>query len=144
MLTTSHHVHPQVPADKVTIPDLVDAATALSTFVYQVHTMGKPPISVTDLSGSLKQNKPEIVSDSESYSNEKSSAQGKDFFPRRLMAALADETLCDIISWLPTGKSFAIMKPDVFIHQVLPKYFGAPSSRGSTKYQSFTRKLNRW
>lgn len=37
-----------------------------------------------------------------------------------------------------------IIRPDVFSENVLPKYFPSSDSRSSTKYPSFTRKLNRW
>lgn len=68
----------------------------------------------------------------------------REIFPQRLMAILADTTLTDIISWLPHGRSFVIIRPDVFSEQVLPKYFPSTDARSSTKYPSFTRKLNRW
>ena len=68
----------------------------------------------------------------------------REIFPQRLMAILADSTLSDIVSWLPHGRSFVIIRPDVFSEQVLPKYFPSTDSRSSTKYPSFTRKLNRW
>ena len=85
----------------------------------------------------------------------------KQVFPMRLHALLADPTVRDIISWLPHGKSFVVIRPDVFATDVLPRYFSleGPSSgkskkasttntkkvsKGVHKYPSFTRKLNRW
>ena len=70
-------------------------------------------------------------------------------FPQRLMDILNDETLADTITWLPHGRSFVIVRPDVFTEQVLPRYLPSPNdnARGSSKppkYPSFTRKLNRW
>lgn len=103
-----------------------------------------------------------VVSDDESYSRKKNS-HGKDvlkspintstasnnnlrssreIFPQRLMGILSDATLSDVISWLPHGQSFVIIRPDVFAERVLPKHL--PSEKSSTKYPSFTRKLNRW
>ncbi|KAL3797273.1 hypothetical protein HJC23_004565 [Cyclotella cryptica] len=89
------------------------------------------------------------------------SSKDKDIFPMRLHALLADPTVRDVISWLPHGRSFVILRPDVFATRVLPRYFApegsnSPNARqsgqgrvkpyGSSvhKYPSFTRKLNRW
>jgi HSF-type DNA-binding len=69
---------------------------------------------------------------------------GKEIFPQRLMMILDDPTLSDIVTWLPHGRSFVIVRPDVFTDQVLPKYLPPVDARSSTKYPSFTRKLNRW
>lgn len=68
----------------------------------------------------------------------------KEIFPQKLMEILADFSLSEIISWLPHGRSFVIIRPDLFCEQVLPRYLPPADSRGSTKYPSFTRKLNRW
>jgi len=68
----------------------------------------------------------------------------REIFPQRLMKILADKNLSDVISWLPHGRSFVIIRPDVFSERVLPQYFLSTDSRSSTKYPSFTRKLNRW
>ena len=67
----------------------------------------------------------------------------------RLHAILADTSISDVVSWLPHGKAFVVLNPDVFTTQVLPRYISdgsASSSKSSTtpKYPSFTRKLNRW
>jgi len=68
----------------------------------------------------------------------------KEIFPQKLMEILADSTLSEIVSWLPHGRSFVIIRPDLFCEEVLPRYLPPADSRGSTKYPSFTRKLNRW
>jgi len=65
-------------------------------------------------------------------------------FPERLMDILNDETLADTVTWLPHGRSFVIIRPDKFTEEVLPKYLPPVDARSSTKYPSFTRKLNRW
>ena len=77
----------------------------------------------------------------------------------KLHALLADPNVRDVISWLPHGRSFVILRPDVFATRVLPMYFAPEGSNslsrqtgngqvkphGSVhKYPSFTRKLNRW
>jgi hypothetical protein len=68
----------------------------------------------------------------------------RELFPQRLLAILSDESLSDVIAWLPHGKSFVVIRPDVFTETVLPKYLPPTDARTSTKYASFTRKLNRW
>lgn len=70
----------------------------------------------------------------------------KDIFPERLIAILNDTDLRDIVTWLPDGLSFVIIRPDVFTEHVLPKFFPPVDGTGSAspKYPSFTRKLNRW
>lgn len=65
-------------------------------------------------------------------------------FPHKLMSILNDPTVSDAVSWLPHGKSFVIIRPDVFTERVLPAYLPPVDARSSTKYPSFTRKLNRW
>lgn len=87
----------------------------------------------------------------------KASENMKEIFPRRLLRILADPTISDIITWLPHGRSFVILKTDELAETVLPKYFPescssanskANSGKGAKsqtcKYPSFTRKLNRW
>ena len=71
----------------------------------------------------------------------------KETFPMRLHAILADTSISDVVSWLPHGKAFVVLNPDVFTTQVLPRYIsdGSASKSSTTpKYPSFTRKLNRW
>jgi hypothetical protein len=78
----------------------------------------------------------------------------KEIFPRRLFRILSDPSICDIITWLPHGRAFVILKTDELAETVLPKYFpescataqsASKSSKSQTcKYPSFTRKLNRW
>lgn len=91
----------------------------------------------------------------------------KEMFPLRLHALLSDPTVRDVISWLPHGRSFVVLRPDVFAERVLPRYFAPEGSNslnaktstvvgkdgslqaknkspGVHKYPSFTRKLNRW
>jgi hypothetical protein len=72
------------------------------------------------------------------------SSGDKEIFPERLMAILNDKSIEDTITWLPHGRSFVIIRPDVFMEKVLPKYLPPMDARASTKYPSFTRKLNRW
>mmetsp|Transcript_46702 Transcript_46702/g.141490 ORF Transcript_46702/g.141490 Transcript_46702/m.141490 type:complete len:403 (-) Transcript_46702:212-1420(-) len=69
-------------------------------------------------------------------------------FPARLMNMLSDLSVRETITWLPHGRSFVVLRPDVFAESILPHYFPESAvGRGASnkaKYPSFTRKLNRW
>ena len=54
------------------------------------------------------------------------------------MKVLSNKEYRDIITWMPSGESFSIIKPKQFVSDVLPEFFK------SAKYSSFTRKLHRW
>ena len=54
------------------------------------------------------------------------------------MQLLSENNFEEIISWLPHGHSFLIYDKKKFTETILPIYFKG------TKYESFTRKLNRW
>jgi len=58
-------------------------------------------------------------------------------FPERLMELLMNGTVKKAMWWLPGGEAFALV-PNTFYEVVLAKYFQG------TKFESFTRKLNRW
>ena len=59
-------------------------------------------------------------------------------FTRTLMKVLMDESLHDIITFLPDGDAFAILKPRTFAEVVMPKYFAIRT------FSPFLRKLHRW
>lgn len=58
-------------------------------------------------------------------------------FPEKLMELLNCEECQDAMCWLPNGNAFAL-HPTIFMNKILPKHFEG------TKFESFTRKLNRW
>ena len=58
-------------------------------------------------------------------------------FPMKLRSLLDDEQFKDVIWWLPGGEAFCIAPAD-FSERILEKHFQG------TKFESFTRKLNRW
>ena len=58
-------------------------------------------------------------------------------FPERLMDLLEKQVAKDAMWFLSGGDAFAIV-PKLFSEQVLDKFFQG------TKFESFTRKLNRW
>lgn len=59
-------------------------------------------------------------------------------FPEKLMEALVKHDNEDAVAWLPDGKSFVIVSPDLFVNEVLNAVFK------QAKYASFVRKLHRW
>lgn len=74
-------------------------------------------------------------------------SKDKEIFPMKLHELLADSSVRDVVSWLPHGNSFVILRPEIFATTVLPRYFAPEgSSKGGAvhKYPSFTRRLNRW
>jgi hypothetical protein len=60
-------------------------------------------------------------------------------FPEKLMSLLDGkcDTVSDAMWWLPDGDAFCLI-PSVFTERVLDKHFQG------TKFDSWTRKLNRW
>jgi hypothetical protein len=88
-----------------------------------------------------------VVSDEEGRKKSASSRSTNSkrvIFPQQLLSILSDKSLSDVVTWLPHGRSFVIIRPDVFTEEVLPKYLPPVDARAGTKYPSFTRKLNRW
>lgn len=59
-------------------------------------------------------------------------------FPEKLHEVLADQELLGTVAWHPDGNSFVVASKDRFVKEVLPRYFK------EAKFNSFTRKLNRW
>jgi hypothetical protein len=59
-------------------------------------------------------------------------------FPVKLMTALIEHPNDDAVAWLPDGKSFVIVNPDLFVETTLKQTFK------ECKYASFVRKLHRW
>jgi HSF-type DNA-binding len=58
-------------------------------------------------------------------------------FPDKLMSLLDSNKVSEAMRWLRDGDAFCIA-PGLFTERVLDKYFQG------TKFESFTRKLNRW
>jgi hypothetical protein len=59
-------------------------------------------------------------------------------FPEKLMQSMMEYADEEAVAWLPDGKSFVIVNPDLFCDEVLNKVFK------ESKYASFVRKLHRW
>mmetsp|Transcript_10549 Transcript_10549/g.24656 ORF Transcript_10549/g.24656 Transcript_10549/m.24656 type:complete len:427 (-) Transcript_10549:82-1362(-) len=59
-------------------------------------------------------------------------------FPTKLYALLSQPQLAGIITWMPHGRSWKVLKPRVFETSVLPVFFE------SDNYHSFNRVINAW
>ena len=73
-------------------------------------------------------------------SDHPNSTQNSELFPNKLYDALvsAEQTGDDdIVSFLPHGRAFKILKQERFVKEVMPKFFG-----DQTKWSSFSRQLN--
>ncbi len=149
------------------LSNLVEAATALATFSLCSKAPAVSPEQVTTPTSLVEPSvrapstlTPTPLSIVESHvlniiptGSKPSGEPSKETFPQLLQSILNDKDVStDVISWLPNGLSFVISRPDIFMETILPKYTAQDSSRSSpispstisTKYPSFTRKLNRW
>jgi hypothetical protein len=59
-------------------------------------------------------------------------------FPAKMYAILSRKDLSDIITWLPHGRSWKVLKPREFEVKVIPSYFE------HAKFSSFIRQANGW
>lgn len=123
--------------------NLMEAATALAELrKTHLEALGaatsRPPVTASCYQQNQQAGVSQIVPNSAPYTL--SSTKGK--FPMRMHAVLSDPQVADVITWLPCGRSFVILRPDLLASRVLPLYF-SQESRG-VRYSSFTRKLNRW
>ena len=69
---------------------------------------------------------------------EESLSEKKLSFAEQLRAILDDETMSDILTWMPDGKAFTIVDPKRFTKDIMPKLFNIRNM------SSFVRKLTRW
>eukprot|EP00429_Kryptoperidinium_foliaceum_P002789 CAMPEP_0176006730 /NCGR_PEP_ID=MMETSP0120_2-20121206/2872_1 /TAXON_ID=160619 /ORGANISM="Kryptoperidinium foliaceum, Strain CCMP 1326" /LENGTH=253 /DNA_ID=CAMNT_0017339477 /DNA_START=96 /DNA_END=854 /DNA_ORIENTATION=+ len=59
-------------------------------------------------------------------------------FPVKLYALLSQPNLSHVITWMPHGRSWKVLKPRIFETAVLPVFFE------SDNYHSFNRVINAW
>lgn len=59
-------------------------------------------------------------------------------FPVKLYAILAQKEFSDIITWMPHGRSWKVLKPNLFESLVMPLFFEY------SNYHSFNRLVNAW
>jgi hypothetical protein len=59
-------------------------------------------------------------------------------FPEKLLEAMMEHSDEEAVAWLPDGKSFVVVNPDLFCNDILNQVFK------ESKYASFVRKLHRW
>lgn len=59
-------------------------------------------------------------------------------FPAKMYAILSRKDLADIITWMPHGRSWKVLKPREFEVKVIPTYFE------HAKFSSFIRQANGW
>lgn len=59
-------------------------------------------------------------------------------FPVKLYAILARKEFSDIITWMPHGRSWKVLQPDLFESVVMPQFFEY------SNYHSFNRLINAW
>jgi len=78
-----------------------------------------------------------VFDESASNNTTKTSTGRRLTFPEKLMELLNTKNCQDAMCWLPNGNGFAL-HPTSFMKKILPKHFEG------TKFESFTRKLNRW
>lgn len=135
------------PPPAAPVAPLTTAPTATLRNTQQVLTELKSSATATITTPLCTEPRVNVVS------SDASTASSREKFPLRLHSVLADPTVRDVVSWLPHGRSFVVLRPDVFANYVLPRYFApevsnsvaSPTATQSVlKYPSFTRKLNRW
>lgn len=95
-----------------------------------------------DYSNVTKDDDPGLVADNPpatplSRTNPESSIRVQKF-PVKLYVILAQKEFQDIISWLPHGRSWKILKPALFENMVMPLFFEY------SNYHSFNRLVNAW
>ena len=73
----------------------------------------------------------------ESSSSSATSIRGQKF-PVKLYAILSREEFHDIITWMPHGRSWKVLKPNLFESLIMPLFFEYRN------YHSFNRLINAW
>ena len=79
---------------------------------------------------------PRSLEEAENGSSAPTTSTGKEPpFPVKLHRILSNPEYSDLISWLPHGRSWRVLKPKAFEEKIIPRYFR------HTKYASFMRQV---
>jgi len=82
---------------------------------------------------------PEHGAMTERKSSSRKGLNQSSIFPVKLLKLLSNPEYSHIIRWMPHGRSWRVLQPDLFSKELLPKYFSNQS-----KYASFMRQVNGW
>ena len=131
-------------AEKTTDEKVISyVPTGKSSLAHDAKDGKQKAVKTEDDAQEQREDKPKSDSNEPAAPDESLEDSSPDFeamqanFPERMFKLLQDETLGDTMKWLPNGNGFSL-NPKEFQALVLDKYFFG------TKYESFTRKLNRW
>lgn len=82
-------------------------------------------------------NEPSAISPAPGRNNVETSIRVQKF-PVKLYAILAQKEFNEIITWMPHGRSWKVLKPNIFESMVMPLFFEY------SNYHSFNRLVNAW
>ena len=102
------------------------------------NTLGNRPSSLISSSALLHPDELAIIHNADAELARRDKKKRSRNFPEKLMAAMIEHDDERAVAWLPDGKSFVIVNPDLFMDEVLRGDFK------QAKYASFVRKLHRW
>lgn len=102
------------------------------------NTIGNRPTSLLSSSALLHPDELAIIHNADAELARRDKKKRSRTFPEKLMAAMMEHEDERAVAWLPDGKSFVIVNPDLFVNEVLRGDFK------QAKYASFVRKLHRW
>ena len=100
------------------------------SFVYHDYRDVSPP-SRDDVNCSIWDKRNSIKENNSSNAREPN-------FPMKLHSILSHPEFRDMISWMPHGRSWRVLKPKAFEERVIPLYFR------HGQYSSFARQVNGW
>ncbi|GFH61786.1 hypothetical protein CTEN210_18262 [Chaetoceros tenuissimus] len=125
---------PNSAVEKMPTPSYVSTAlngpsipVTKASAVLQAPTIKTPLISSVSRHGPREPSPPDTEEEITATTHQASKT-----FPQQLMQILSDASISDVITWLPHGKSFKILKPNKLAERV------------NKHISSFISKLNRW
>ncbi len=154
-LNTQASVHAETIEDKIKAEDGLNSTQPFSMQTAQ-NLMQQPSANAGNTvppplnANGVNSNKAEGGAQNENYRDFSNVASGgADFsssqqpgkeppFPVKLHRILSNSEYSDVISWLPHGRSWRVLKPKAFEENVIPIYFR------HAKYASFMRQVSLW